>query len=75
MQYENEPLASVVADRSRYSRRGIEIGDAEVGALRLTATVFKDQDEAWLESLQAALPVRAIEQPDGTVRLEAAPRP
>lgn len=75
LQYDNEPLESVIEDLSRYSHRRIEIGDAAVRTLRVTGTVFKDQDEGWLATLQAALPVRAVEKPDGTVRLESAPPP
>ncbi len=70
LQYENEPLGSIVADLSRYSHRRIEIGNPEVAALRVTGTVFENQVEGWLATLQAALPVRAVEQEDGSMRLE-----
>jgi transmembrane sensor len=70
LQYENEPLASVVADLSRYSLRRIAIDDSRVATLRVTGTVFEDQVDGWLATLQAALPVRAVEQDDGSVRLE-----
>ena len=74
LQYRDEPLQSVIADVARYSTRDIVVADAETAELRITGTVFTNDVESWIESLEAALPVRAIRAPDGAVRLEARAR-
>ncbi|HEY5754684.1 MAG TPA: FecR domain-containing protein [Steroidobacter sp.] len=74
LQYQSEPLPSVIADVSRYSGYDIAIADPAVAELRITGTVFANDVESWLQSLEAALPVRAIRAPDGAVRLESTSR-
>ena len=74
LQYRDEPLPSVVADVNRYSESEIVIADPAVAELRVTGTVFANDVESWLQSLEAALPVRVIRAPDGAVRLESTPR-
>ena len=73
-QYRDEPLPSVVSDVARYSSHDIVIADPAVASLRITGTFFANDVESWLQSLEAALPVRTIRAPDGTVRLESKPR-
>lgn len=74
LQYRDEPLPSVVADVARYSDYDLVIADPAVAELRVTGTVFANDVESWLQSLEAALPVRAIRAPDGAVRLESTAR-
>jgi transmembrane sensor len=74
LQYRDEPLQSVIADVARYSTRDIVVADAQTAELRITGTVFTNDVESWIESLEAALPVRVIRAPDGAVRLEARAR-
>lgn len=74
LQYRDEPLPSVIADVNRYSKHDIVIADPAVAELRVTGTVFANDVESWLQSLEAALPVRAIRAPDGSVRLESTSR-
>jgi len=74
LQYRDEPLPSVIADVVRYSEHDIVIADPAVAELRVTGTVFANDVESWLQSLEAALPVRAIRAPDGGVRLESTTR-
>jgi transmembrane sensor len=74
LQYRDEPLHSVVADVNRYSAHDIVIADPAVADLRVIGTVFANDVESWLQSLEAALPVRVIRAPDGTVRLESRSR-
>jgi transmembrane sensor len=74
LQYRDEPLPSVIADVTRYSKHDILIADPAVAELRVTGTVFASDVESWLQSLEAALPVRAIRAPDGAVRLESTSR-
>lgn len=74
LQYRDEPLPSVIADVTRYSKYDIVIADPAVAELRVTGTVFANDVESWLQSLEAALPVRATRAPDGAVRLESTSR-
>lgn len=74
LQYRDEPLPSVIADVTRYSEYDIVIADPAVAELRVTGTVFANDVESWLQSLEAALPVRVIRAPDGAVRLESTSR-
>jgi transmembrane sensor len=74
LQYQDEPLPSVIVDVTRYSGYDIVIADPAVAELRVTGTVFTNDVESWLQSLEAALPVRAIRSPDGAVRLESRSR-
>jgi transmembrane sensor len=58
LEYLGEPLKYVVADVNRYSTRQITIEDAAVGDLLLTGTVFANDVDAWLRSVEALLPVK-----------------
>lgn len=71
LQYRDEPLPAVIADVTRYVKYDIVIADPAVAKLRLTSTVFANDVESWLQGLEAALPVRAIRAPDGSMRLES----
>ena len=72
LQYVNEPLGVVVADVRRYSSREIEIADDAVGALRMTGTVFEDDVDAWLSTVERALPVTIQRDANGRVTLRSA---
>ncbi|MDY6945714.1 MAG: FecR domain-containing protein [Pseudomonadota bacterium] len=74
LQYRDEPLPLVIADVVRYSEHDIVIADPAVAELRVTGTVFTHDVESWLQSIEAALPVRVIRAPDGAVRLESISR-
>ena len=74
LQYRDEPLPSVIADVVRYTEHDILIADPAVAELRVTGTVFTNDVESWLQSLEAALPLRAIRAADGAVRLESTAR-
>jgi transmembrane sensor len=71
LQYRNEPLRSVVADVTRYSTRDISIADPQIADLRITSTVFANDVDSWLQSLETALPVRVVRAPDGSARIES----
>jgi transmembrane sensor len=70
LQYRKEPLRSVVADVTRYSARNIVIANPQIADLHVTGTVFANDVESWLQSLETALPVRVVWAPDGSVRIE-----
>jgi transmembrane sensor len=74
LQYRNEPLQSVVADVIRYSGQEILVADPRIADLRITGTVFADDVQSWLQSIEAALPVHVVRAPDGVVRLEPVQR-
>lgn len=69
LEYLGEPLKYVIDDVNRYAHRRIVIGDAEVGELRLTGTVFENDIESWLRSVEDLLPVKAERSGDGEVVL------
>lgn len=70
LQYRDEPLSSVVADLARYSARDVVIANPQIADLRITGTVFANDVDNWLQSLETALPVRVVWAPDGSARLE-----
>jgi transmembrane sensor len=71
LQYRDEPLRSVIADLTRYCAHGIVIANPQIADLRITGTVFANDVDSWLQSLETALPVRVVWAPDGSARLEA----
>lgn len=58
LQYSSEPLRVVVAELTRYSDVPVEIADAGLGDVRVTATVFEGDVHGWLQGLEQALPVK-----------------
>lgn len=60
LEYENEPLRVVIADINRYSGTKLQLEDSQIGELRYTGTVFPDELDVWLESIEGVFPVRAI---------------
>lgn len=71
LQYLNEPLENIVSDIRRYAARDIEIADPRIAELQVTGTVFEQNLDVWLMSLETMFPVRIVREPDGKVRLEA----
>ncbi len=65
--YENASLAEVVDDLNRYTSTRVELADGELGALRVTAALNRDQAARFLESLPATLPVRIERRADGAI--------
>ena len=70
--YHNEPLRYVLADVSRYTGHKIEVSDEVTGDLQFTGTLDVENSEAWLRGLSVALPVRLVQEKDGTLRVEPA---
>jgi transmembrane sensor len=71
LQYRDEPLRSVIADVTRYSARDIVVANPQIADLRITGTVFANDVDSWLQSLETALPLRVVRTPDGSARLES----
>lgn len=70
--YENASLAEVVDDLNRYAPVKVELASDELGALRVTAALRRDQAGAFLDTLPATLPVLIDRQADGQVTIRAA---
>lgn len=67
-----EPLGRALEDVNRYAPKPIVAADERVSALRVTGTVSSSNVPGWIASLESALGLRAIEQPDRIV-LESEP--
>ena len=69
LEYINEPLSAIVADLNRYSTKRVVIGDAAVGDIVFSGTVFTDATDVWLRALPQVFPVDVSTAPDGDVVL------
>lgn len=58
LEFDNEPLAVVVASLNRYSARPVRIADAGLASLAFTGTIRTDAIDRWLEALPQVLPLR-----------------
>ena len=57
LEYNNEELRVVIADINRYSATKLTIDDSKIGELRYTGTVFPDEIDVWLESIEGVFPI------------------
>lgn len=64
LEYVGEPLKYVVADVNRYSKVEISIADPQLGELPVTGTVFEEDIDGWLESIEEFMPLR-VERGNG----------
>jgi transmembrane sensor len=71
LEYLNEPMAAVIADVNRYSRRPVVLGDAAAGAILFSGTVFTNETEEWIRALPRVFPVRLEARPDGGLVVES----
>ncbi|UPG85930.1 FecR domain-containing protein [Luteibacter aegosomatis] len=69
LEFVNEPLDSVLANVSRYSKRPIRLADPDLGKLTFTGTVQVDTIDSWVAALPRVFPVRVESHAD---RLELA---
>ena len=58
LEYNNEELRVVIAHINRYSATKLTIDDSKIGELRYTGTVFPDEIDVWLESIEGVFPIR-----------------
>jgi transmembrane sensor len=61
LEFDNEPLAVVVANINRYSARPVRIADADLAPMTFTGTVRTDAIDDWLHALPQVLPLRVSE--------------
>ena len=64
LRYRGEALKHVIPDVDRYSTHTVIIGDSAVGELEFTGTVFQDNADEWLQSLERVFPVEVVELDD-----------
>ena len=67
LEFDNEPLAVVVASLNRYSARPVRIADTQSASLAFTGTIRTDAIERWLEALPQVLPLRVDMRPTEVV--------
>ena len=50
---------------NRYARKRIELGDESLGDLRITGTVLGNDVGGWVQSLETAFGIEAVEEAEG----------
>ena len=74
LKFRNEPLRHVLEDVNRYSSRDIGLGDDAIGDMRFTGTVFQDNIDGWLASVEQAFALEVRQTGDGGIVLLPAER-
>ncbi len=69
LKYLSEKLRYVIANVNRYSRQPIRLTDSELGDYDFTGTVFHDNIDVWINSLEQAFPLRVERTKDGVILL------
>lgn len=62
-----QPLREVIEDVNRYAAKPIVLADPAIGELKVTGTVAGSNVSGWAASLEAALNIIAVEEPDRIV--------
>jgi transmembrane sensor len=62
LEYNNEELRVVVADINRYSAAKLLIEDSAIGEQRYTGTVFPDEIDLWLASIEGVFQIRVSQK-------------
>jgi transmembrane sensor len=62
-----EPLRYVLEDVNRYSPKPIVIEEERIASLRVTGTVVGNNVKGWIGSLESALGIEAVEEPERIV--------
>ncbi len=63
-EYLHEELRYVLADVNRYAKRKIVLDDPRLARLEFTGTVFVDNLDEWLMTLEGSFPLRVVERGD-----------
>lgn len=71
--YADAPLREVVADANRYSSHPIRLASRDIGDLRVTVSFRTGAVNELIANLDAGLPVKAEQEPDGDIVLESDP--
>jgi transmembrane sensor len=75
LEFDNEPLAVVVANINRYRAQPLQIADADLKALTFTGTVKTDAIDDWLHALPQVLPLQVSDSGGQTVLSDARRKP
>jgi len=75
LSFKDQPLSTVVAELSRYSTKPIRIHDADVGDIRVFATLRLDSIDTALSTLERAVPIRVVPTLSGIAILAADNQP
>jgi transmembrane sensor len=70
LEFVDEPLAVVIANVNRYSRRPVRADAASLAGLSFTGTVHTDDIDGWLRALPQVFPLR-VEMGEHAVTLSA----
>lgn len=69
IEFDNEPLVSVVQRMNRYGPRHIIVGDDHAGGLRISGVFHEGDVDGFVSTIAAYLSIAAHERPDGDVVL------
>lgn len=70
LEFVDEPLAVVIANVNRYSRRPVRVDGASLGGLSFTGTVRTDEIDGWLRALPQVFPLQ-VQMGEHAVTLSA----
>lgn len=65
--YTDAPLADILSDAERYSGQRYRAANADIAAMRLTASFRVGHVDGLIENIEAATPLVARKQPDGSI--------
>lgn len=65
--FRREPLRYVIEDVNRYSPKPIVLDDSTIGDIRITGTVLSGSVDGWVESLENAFALQAMEESERIV--------
>jgi transmembrane sensor len=69
LEYQKEPLASVIADVNHYREHPVIVRDDSVGQILFSGTVFTAQTDTWVKALPQVFPVRLSTTENGELIL------
>lgn len=67
LDFDGEPLRYALESVNRYTRKPIELGDENLGDLRITGAALNDNIDGWVSSLESAFGLIAVEEPERIV--------
>ena len=71
LQFDNEPLANVIAAANRYSARRVLLGNSELGGLKVTGTFRAGDTQALVDALAGAFNLNVARGAEGSLILNS----
>jgi transmembrane sensor len=68
--FQGESLADAISEFNRYSRRRLELGDPELGTLRVGGEFRTTDIDSFVAALRASFGLAAVSDGRGTLRIE-----